>query len=109
MNRSAAALGAGAVLLCVAATPVVAAATSNDATPRPSSFDTSRVETVDQSGALSDSSLAGTGATFLLVGMATVGAARRRRWRTVDLCDRTVDVRRVTGKQAHALTLNPPR
>ena len=56
----------------------------------------------DQADAYSDKRLAGTGAVFLLLGIGTVSAAHRRRWREIDVRDRTVDVRKGAGKEAHA-------
>jgi hypothetical protein len=55
-----------------------------------------------QVGTYSDASLAGTGAAFLLLGIGTVSVAHRRRWRTIDVRERTLDIRDGAGKQAHA-------
>ena len=63
------------------------------------------IETIQASpqvGTYSDASLAGTGAAFLLIGIGTVSLAHRRRWRTIDLRDRTIDVREGAVREAHA-------
>ena len=56
----------------------------------------------DQTGTYSDASLAGTGAAFLLLGIGTLSLAHRRRWRTIELQDRTLDIREGVHKEAHA-------
>ena len=60
------------------------------------------IQASPQVGTYSDASLAGTGAAFLLIGIGTVSLAHRRRWRTIDLRDRTIDVREGAVRKAHA-------
>jgi hypothetical protein len=57
--------------------------------------------TFDRAGTRSDSTLAGTGAFFLLVGIGTVSVAHRRRWQTIDLRDQDLDAE-AKGTRAHA-------
>ena len=103
MKRSVAALGASAIVVCVAALPVGAAVLNDEAAAAPTvTGASSEVQAFDQGATYSDASLAGTGAVFLALGIATVSLAHRRRWRTIDLRDRNVDIREGAGKEARA-------
>lgn len=93
MKYNPVALGASASVVCVLAVPVAAAVQEGGAESLPPGAEAT-VGALERSDAVSDASLAGTAAAFLLVGAATLSVAHRRRWRTIDLRDdATIDLR----------------
>ena len=104
MRRSPAVLAVSAIALSVVAIPVGAAVMNNEtpATTTVASVANVSIQTFEESGTYSDAGLAGTGAAFLMLGIGTVSLAHRRRWRTIDLRDRTLDIRDGARKEAHA-------
>ena len=103
MKRNAALLGVSAIALSVVAIPVGAGVMNAESavTTTVAGVPSTNGQPFDQTGT-SDASLAATGATFLLLGIGTLSLAHRRRWRTMDLRDRSLDIRDGAGKEVRA-------
>jgi hypothetical protein len=103
MKRNAAILGVSAIALSVAAIPV-GAAVMHDGPAQTSAVvaevPSENLQALDQAGTYSDATLMGTGAAFLLLGIATVNLAHRRRWHTIDLRDNADVLDAVPRKRA---------